>query len=138
MNNTIKIALVLFVLIHVVFPVQGQNYIGMHKDQIADALRENNPDFRLDNTTVNQVYKYLKFVDNVSEQTMLFFLSENDICTYVRWISDYANLNDIMTALNSKYTKNKDKSWAYTENGKRYSVKLEEDEWYFTVNIQEE
>ena len=24
------------------------------------------------------------------------FLSDNDVCTYVRWMSDYSNLNDMI------------------------------------------
>jgi len=116
----------------------GQNFIGLHKDNIAKVLRQDHPDFRIDNSSVNNTYKYLKFIDSVSEQTILFFLSDDDMCTYVRWISDYANLNDMIGMLNRTYKKNGEKSWTYSHDGKHYAVTLEEEEWYFTVNIRKE
>ncbi len=133
-----RIIMIFLVFMHAILLCNGQNFIGMHKDNIADALKQDNPDFRLDNTNINNTYNYMKFVDNISEQTILFFLSDDDLCTYVRWISDYANLNDMTGMLNRKYRKSGEKSWTYSENGKRYAVILEEEEWYFTVNIREE
>ncbi len=133
-----RIIMTFLVFMHALLLINGQNFIGMHKDNIADALKQDYPDFRLDNTKVNNTYNYLKFVDNISEQTILFFLSDDDVCIYVRWISDYANLNDMIGMLNRKYRKNGEKSWIYSQNGKRYVVTLEEEEWYFTVNIREE
>lgn len=133
-----KTIMTFIVFMHALLFCSGQNFIGMHKDNIADALKQDYPDFRLDNTNVNDTYNYLKFVDNISEQTILFFLSDDDVCTYVRWISDYANLNDMTGMLNQKYRKNGEKSWTYSQNGKSYAVTLEEGEWYFTVNIREE
>lgn len=118
--------------------LHGQHYIGMQKDRIAGIVKQQNPNFRIDNSAVNHTYHYLKFVDDVSEQTMLFFLSDNDVCTYVRWISDYANLTDITIQLNRQYDKAGEKRWSYSEGGKRFLVTLEEGEWYFTVNINQE
>lgn len=133
-----RIITTFLVSMHALLLINGQNFIGMHKDNIADALKQDYPDFRLDKTNPNSTYNYLKFVDNISEQTILFFLSDDDVCTYVRWISDYANLNDMNGILNRKYRKNGENSWIYSQNGKRYTVTLEEEEWYFTVNIREE
>jgi hypothetical protein len=127
--------LLLILMLILYTTTMGQNYIGMNKDDITQALQEDNPDFRLDNSTINNTYSYLKFIDDVSEQTVLFFLSETGTCTYVRWISDYANLNDIKKMLNSKYRNTGKDTWVYSENGKHFSVNLKEDEWYFTVNI---
>ncbi len=84
----------------------GQNFIGLTKDQIPVLLKSVNPQFKLDRNAVNHTYNYLKYVDKISEQTMLFFMSEKNICTYVRWMSDYANLNDITSLLNRNYRKN--------------------------------
>ncbi|MBN1159329.1 MAG: hypothetical protein JXA61_08095 [Bacteroidales bacterium] len=118
--------------------LQGQNYIGMHKDDIENVLRRDHPHFRADLSTVNNTFKYLKFVDDVSEQTILFFLSDGDVCTYVRWISDYANLNDMIGMLDGNYKKIGEKRWTYSQDGRHYAVKLEEEDWYFTISIREE
>ena len=138
MNMTARYALAMLVLLLAVVQVNGQHYIGMHKDKIPGALKMQNPDFRYDNSALNDTYNYLKFVDDVSEQTMLFFLSDNDECIYVRWISDYANLTEITNTLNSKYKRTGEKEWTYSDSGKRFVINLEEGEWYFTLNIAQE
>ncbi len=125
----------LFVL---AFPTKAgcQNFIGLNKDEIPELLKKINPHFRLDRNAVNRTYNYLKFVDKVSEQTTLFFLSDDGECTYVRWMADYANLTDMTGMLNSKYVRNGPNSWTYTDKGDSYAVTLTEDEWYFTVSFR--
>ena len=113
-----------------------QNFIGLGKDDIAGVLKTVNPHFRLDRNAVNRSYNYVKFVDKVSEQTILFFLSDSDICTYVRWMADYANLTDMTAMLNSKYVRNGPNSWSYADKGDHYTVTLTEEEWYFTVSFR--
>jgi len=116
--------------------VKSQNFIGMSKSDIPALLKTKYPQFRLDKGAVNHAYNYLKFVDKVSEQTLLFFLSEKDICTYVRWISDYSNLNDMTSLLNHAYHKSGTNLWTYTDNGDDYTITLVEGEWYFTVSFR--
>jgi hypothetical protein len=114
----------------------AQNYIGMQKDEIIKAMHQERPNFKLDKNAVNKAYSYLKFVDKISEQTLLFFLSQKNTCTYVRWMSDYANLNDITTELDKTYKKKDEKTWFYTDKNQEYIVKLEEGDWFFTVSIR--
>ena len=129
--------IVLFLLLLTAFTeIRGQNYIGKSKSEIPALLKSAYPQFKLDKEVVNHAYNYLKFVDKVSEQTLLFFLSNKDICTYVRWISDYSNLNDMIAMLNKNYHKNGPNSWSYGDNGDDYTVTLVEGEWYFTVSFR--
>jgi hypothetical protein len=118
------------------FSALAQNYIGMPKEEIVHVMQEQQPHFKLDKNAINRTYNYLKFVDKITEQTILFFLSENNTCTYVRWMSDYANLNDIIGELNKKYQKKDDKTWYYVDKSQHYIVSLEEGEWFFTVSIR--
>jgi hypothetical protein len=99
-------------------------------------MKSVHPNFKQDKSTVNHSFKYLKYVDKISEQTVLFFMTDNDLCSYVRWMSDYSNLNDMIETLNRKYKKNDSNSWSFTEHGESYSVTLVEDEWYFTVSYR--
>jgi hypothetical protein len=128
------------ILIHIIMLLSlhagAQNYIGMSKDQIVQVLHKQKPGFKVDKNSVNRSFNVIKFVDKISEQTMLFFLSEKDICTYVRWMSDYANLNDIIAELDQTYKKRDDKSWYYTDKNQEYIVRLEEGDWFFTVSIR--
>lgn len=129
--------ILLFVLITAFGPKAGaQHFIGLNPTEIAALMKSAHPQFKLDRNAVNHDYKYLKYVDKISEQTVLFFLSEKNTCTYVRWMSDYANLNDILGMLNSNYKKSGGNSWTYTHKGESYTVKLVEEEWYFTVTYR--
>lgn len=117
-------------------PAIGQNFIGMQPQAIAAVLKSEYPQFKLDKSAVNHSYKYVKYVDKISEQTILFFLSDDEHCTYVRWMSDYSNLNDMIEKLNKKYKKTGENTWTYAEKGGNYTVKMEEEEWYFTVTFR--
>jgi hypothetical protein len=108
----------------------------MNPAEIAAALKVGYPQFKLDKNAINHTYNYLKYVDKISEQTILFFMSNNNICTYVRWMSDYSNLNDMIGFLNKKYKKTGVNTWSYAERNENYTVKLEEEEWYFTITFR--
>lgn len=126
----------LYILLVFSFHASAQNYIGMHKDEIILLMKQNQPNFKLDRNSVNRSYNCIKFVDKISEQTILFFLSQQDKCTYVRWMSDYSNLNEIITELNNKYKKKDKVTWCYMDKGQEYIVKLEKGQWFFTVSIR--
>lgn len=128
--------LVTYLLLSFTLHMAAQNYIGMQKDDIIKAMQKDRPLFKLDKNAVNRSYNYLKFVDKISEQTILFFLSEKNICTYVRWMSDYANLNEIIAELDNKYKKKDEQTWTYADKGRDYIVKLEEGDWFFTITIR--
>jgi hypothetical protein len=129
--------ILIVVLAYCIFPMlHGQNFIGLNSAEIAGLMKSVHPQFKPDKSTINHSFKYLKYIDKISEQTVLFFMSDNDLCTYVRWMSDYSNLNEIIESLNRKYKKNGTNSWTYTDKGEEYSVTLVEDEWYFTVNFR--
>jgi len=132
----IKSGSIFFCLFMVLITVNGQNFIGMAKSEIPAALKTSFPQFKPDKGTTNHAFNYLKFVDKISEQTLLFFLSDRDICTYVRWISDYSNLSDMTAMLNKNYHKAGAGTWIYTDKGEDYTVKLDEGEWYFTVSFR--
>jgi hypothetical protein len=118
--------------------INGQNYIGLHKDEIISLMDETKSDFRLNKGVVNKAYNYLKYEDKVNEQTLLFFLDEDDCCTYVRLMSDYANLSDVLDSLNSNYRKDSEDKWTYRDQDETYTVSLKKEDWFFTVSTKKE
>jgi hypothetical protein len=118
------------------FFASAQNYIGMQKDEIIKVMQKERPGFKFEKNAVNRSYNMIKFVDKTSEQTMLFFLSEKNICTYVRWMSDYSNLTEIIGELDRLYKKKDEKTWYYSDKNQDYVVRLEEGEWFFTLSIR--
>jgi hypothetical protein len=128
--------LLLFVLLTTCLTGMAQNYIGLDPAEIALKVKTVNPRFKLDKSAVNHTYKYLKYVDKISEQTILFFMSDKNTCSYVRWMSDYSNLNDMIAMLNKNYRKSGKNTWTYMDKGENYIIKLMEEEWYFTVSFR--
>ncbi len=123
------------ILIWLVISAQAQttNYIGKSKEEIIKKMNEDNPAFVLDDGMVNETYKYLKFFDKNNEETMLFFLSDNDICTYTKLLSDYANINARTDELNKNYKNAGELKWVFVDRGEVYFVELKKEKWYFTV-----
>jgi hypothetical protein len=111
----------------------SQHLIGLNKDQVMVAMEKYYPSFSIDNTTVNHTYKYLKYSDNSSEQTMLVFLSDDDKCTATKLMSDFSNLEEVKAKLNKAYKPSGKDKWVYNLNGINYQVTLKRAEWYFTV-----
>jgi hypothetical protein len=108
----------------------------MQKDEIIKVMQKERPGFKFEKNAVNRSYNMIKFVDKTSEQTMLFFLSEKNICTYVRWMSDYSNLTEIISELDRLYKKKDERTWYYSDKNQDYVVRLEEGEWFFTISIR--
>jgi hypothetical protein len=116
--------------------VNAQNFIGLHKDEIATLMKEKQKEFILNTGVVNKKYNYLKYEDKINEQTLLYFLNNDDYCTYVRLISDYSNYNSAIEELNNKYTRINKNTWIFKDKGKKYIVYLEKEEWFFTINTK--
>jgi hypothetical protein len=116
--------------------VDAQNYIGMQKDEIIQEMKKMHLSFKLNPSAINPYYKYLKYEDKINEITMLFFLSDDSVCTLVRKMCDYANINDEIDELNLSYKSIGKNNWKYEDKGKTYIVTLEEGEWYYTVTIK--
>ena len=136
MPKNIRNILLGILLVFSFIPAGAQHFIGLNAAEIATVIKSSYPRFKLDKNAVNHTYNYLKYVDKITEQTILFFMSDNNICTYVRWMSDYSNLNDMISMLNKNYKKSGVNSWAYIEKGESYTVKLEEEDWYFTITFR--
>ncbi len=112
------------------------NYIGMSKDEIIKEMNEKNPGFDLDEGAVNNTYKYLKFVDKNNEETWLFFLSEENICTHTKLMSDYSNLQIRKDEFDKSYKPAGENKWIFINKGIVYIVELKKEEWFFTVIIK--
>lgn len=113
------------------------NYIGMVKDDVIAEMQKSNSGFELDESAVNTEYKYLKFVDKYNEETWLFFLSDKDICTRSKLMSDYSNLKIRTDELNKMYKNAGENKWIYVKKGIAYIVELKKEEWFFTINTKQ-
>jgi hypothetical protein len=131
-----NIALLVFVFGLYTHEISGQNFIGMHKDDIIVKMKDSQKNFKLNTSNKNPHYNYLKYEDPINEITILFFLSDDDECTMIRKMYDYSNINEVENELNEKYSKVDANKWEYRELLQKYSVELLEGEWFFTVTIK--
>jgi len=125
--------LVVLMAMFFVLPLQSQHLIGKSKEQVVKEIKSFYPDFVIDRSSVNNTYKYLKYIDKFNDQTFLVFLSDKDICTSTKLMSDYSNLDQVKQDLNKRFKAAGKDQWAYTLNGVLYMVKLKREEWFFCV-----
>ncbi len=113
--------------------IKSQNMIGYHSDDIKKIMRETQNEFRLNNDTKNEYYNYLKFENRFGTKTFLFFLSENDTCTYSKLMCDYSELKETLKMLNKKYQIVNENKWIEKKNNEKYTITLKKEQWYFTL-----
>jgi len=108
----------------------------MNKNEIKKLMNEKYRSFDLDEGAKNASYKYLKFVDKYNEETWLFFLSPDDVCTHTKLMSDFSNLDNRLKDLNKNYKKTGNNKWLFVEKGITYTVDLVKEEWFFSIVIK--
>lgn len=128
-----KIVYITFIVGLYSFSASSQHFIGMHSEAIKEIMDEDHSDFNEDNSFVNKSFNYLKFVDNLEQQTWLFFLDDNDYCKSSKLVCDYLLLDDKIAELNDTYKKNGNLAWSYQQNDKSFSVTLKKEEWFFSI-----
>lgn len=128
-----KVISILILVGYYSLSVSSQHFIGMHSEAINEIMEEHHPDFNQDNSFVNKTFNYLKYVDNLEQQTWLFFLDDNDYCKSSKLICDYVLLDDKVAELNQSYNKTGSLSWSYKNNDNSFDVTLKKEEWFFSI-----
>jgi len=99
-------------------------------------MKENKNELYEDNTSKNPVYNMVKYIDNLGNQTLIYFFSDQDTCLYSKWMCDYSMLNKVVSGLNEKYRQSAEDTWHYTQDDREYRVSLTTGEWYFTISTR--
>ena len=115
---------------------RGQHYVGKHKSEVRRLMKENVNGLYEDNTSRNPVYNMVKYIDNLGNQTLIYFFSDQDTCLYSQWMCDYSMLNKVVSELNEQYRQSAEDSWYYVQDGREYRVSLTTGEWYFTISTR--
>jgi len=114
----------------------GQNFIGMHADEIKKVMKKEHPDFILNTTSVNKYFNYLKYENEEGTQTMLIFLDDQDLCKYFKRICDYIHLPEMTIHLNEHSKRENDTLWVFQANEHAYSQVLTKQDWFFTITTR--
>ena len=116
-----------------VLPGPAQNFIGRKAEEIRKYMTTEQNNFSLDETTVNKVYKYLKYVDEMETRTALYFLSDDDVCTWYKVVYDNDLLLSVIAGLDSTCRKVSDTLWLEKSGENTCQKILKRQDWFFTV-----
>lgn len=130
-----KISLLILLLI-LAYASAGQNYIGMHKSEICRIVTSENEGFEFDNEVLNKKRSFIKFVNQHEEQTLLFMLNDDGICTSVSRMYNTWMYDRIRKDLKKRYTFCGFNKWIETKNGHEYEIILKKGEWFLTVTTR--
>lgn len=131
-----NVCLGILFLFAVAFQTFSQNLIGLKKEATEEYVRREIKGFNLDNSSKNESFNYLKFVNAAGTKTLIIFFSDQNISTHTRMVCDFSEFDFITEDFNKNYKKISKTSWEYSSNGETYSVNLEEKEWYFVVTTK--
>jgi hypothetical protein len=113
----------------------SQNLIGFKEKEIRKYMKENRSDMNY-NAVINSKFIYLKYSDNLENQTVLFFLTPDSVCRSVRIISDISLKSQKVKELNAQYLKNGENKWVDKQKGKDYLVEMTEGKWSCVISIE--
>jgi len=116
--------------------VAGQNYIGLHKDEIRKRAATEYKGFTFDNEVENGNRSFLKYVNVFEEQTLLFVLNDKGYCTSMSRMYNTWLLNQVKADLTKKYRQTDSLTWLEKQNDKEYEIKLRKGEWFLTVSTR--
>lgn len=116
-------------------PVPGQNLVGLKSAEIKTYMTENQKDMIPENV-INDKYSYLKYTDNYSSRTLLFFLDKDSVCKSIRMICELTARKDKINELNGIYEKKGENRWVDSSNGKDVIIELKDDKWSFTISYE--
>jgi len=120
-----------------VFTTYSQNLIGYEAKDIKKYMSANNRDMNLERVS-NKSFSYLKYSDRYDTQTMLFFLSPDSICTNIRIVCNNNVRSAKIRELDTAYQRKGENIWIDNHAGKNYLLKLVDDDWSFSIIIEDE
>ena len=127
----------LAVLLLVSFTGNSQNLIGYKADDIRNYMSGSRSDMNMEKVN-NKSFRYLKYSDKYDTQTMLFFLNPDSVCQNIRLVCNSGIKDAKIKELDSSYSKSGKNRWIDNRSGKNYYIRLDDDEWSFTITIEPE
>jgi hypothetical protein len=128
-----------FMAVLSLFPItgSGQNLVGCKAEHIRHYMNENRNEMNPEKV-INKSFRYLKYSDKNDTQTMLFFLNPDSVCQNIRIVCNNSIRDSKIKELDSSFSKRGNNFWIDMKSGKKYFVRLEDEEWSFSVTIEPE
>jgi len=116
--------------------VSAQNYISLHKDEIAKRMPQENKGFYFEKEVNVDDRGFLKYVNTLDEQTILFMIDTDGFCTAVSRMYNTWLYDQVVNELNSKYQQVSTNKWLEIKEGKSYDLTLIKGKWFLTLTIR--
>jgi hypothetical protein len=113
----------------------AQNLTGLTKKQIQIVMNQKYSRFKMSTMAKNDQVNSVTYVDSKKDQTFIFYFDSRDICEYHKLVEDVENLEERVSEFNKSFTKKSDLVWTEKRNGKDCPVRIEKDEYYFTIIV---
>lgn len=130
---------IIFLAVAVAFlslSASAQNYIGLHKDEIAKRMPQENKGFYFEKEVNVDDRGFLKYVNTLDEQTILFMIDTDGFCTAVSRMYNTWLYDQVVNELNSKYQQVSTNKWLEIKEGKSYDLTLIKGKWFLTLTIR--
>jgi hypothetical protein len=114
-----------------------QNLIGYKAKDIVKYMKENHKEMNY-NDVVNNKFSYLKYSDNLDNQTILFFLGTDSVCKSERIVCDKSLKTAKVKEYNSQYIPKGENKWVDRRDGKMYTIELLDGKWSCVVSFESE
>lgn len=115
----------------------GQNLVGYNAEYIRNYMIENRSDLNQEEV-INKSFRYLKYSDRYDTQTILFFLDPDSVCQNIRIVCNNSIKDSKIKEMDSSFSKRGNNFWIDRQSGKNYYVRLEDEEWSFSITIEPE
>lgn len=126
-------SLLLAPVLFLCFSGTSQNYVGLHKDEIKQRVKQELPGFAFTKEVFNNERSFIKFENAFEEQTLIFMLNANGYCTSVSRMYNTWLFNRIRDELITKYGKSRSMKWEEVKDSKKYEIELVKGQWFITV-----
>jgi hypothetical protein len=136
-NYKMKFITLSALLLSVCIYSHSQNLIGYTGKDIMKYMKTNHKEMNY-NKVINNKFSYLKYSDNMDNQTILFFLNTDSVCRSVRVICDMSIKPLKIRELDKLYTKNDDNSWVDNRDGKTYYINITDSSWSCVISYESE
>lgn len=125
----------MLVLLISIIAISGftQNFIGQHKQDIQKNVKQAYPGFYFEKEVENGKKSFLKYVNTLEEQTILFIIDEKGYCTSMARMYNTWLFSKIKKELDSKFKSTGSLSWLEQSNGRDYEIVLKKGKWFITV-----
>lgn len=133
-----KQLLIIIAVIGIAMAAQSQNLVGYNVDEIRKIVKKVRPSYEVDETSLDGKNPSIKFMDKEGDNTLMYFIDENGICKYAKFMLDIDVAKNTVDTLTRKHKYVDKLTWIDKTGKKDCRIQMQNSDWFFTLLITEE